>query len=287
MQMQGQVDSTNQNFVGVGLRAPHFEDFASGTVPVDWVEVHSETFFCQGGPRMRILERVCEHYPVSLHGVGLSLGSAERPDNGHLEQLKKLIERVQPILVSEHVAWARVGATYMNDLLPMPLTQTALDHITTNIDIVQQVIGRQILMENPSTYLAFEEDEMPEYAFLASIVEKTSCKLLLDVNNIYVSALNHQCKAIDWLDNIDGAWIGEYHLAGHRLESNGDIEVRIDDHASPVSSAVWSLFDAALEKFGARYMMIEWDSNIPALSVLMDEVEKLRIRCANSLIKAS
>ncbi|MEM7071826.1 MAG: DUF692 domain-containing protein [Pseudomonadota bacterium] len=263
-------------YIGVGARHPHFDDFAAGRVDVDWVEVHSETFFCEGGQRLSVLERICSHYPVSFHGVNLSLGSSERPSKLHIDQLKKMIKDFNPFLISEHLSWGKIDQIYMNDLLPLPLTKESLENFVTNTDILQQALGQKILLENPSTYLRFTHQEMTEWEFLSQIVLKTGCGLLLDLNNIYVSACNHNLDALDWIDAFDSEWVGEYHLAGHRVEKGANHLIRIDDHASPVIDPVWDLFFKALSKYGKRHAMIEWDLNVPALPVLMKEVEKMR-----------
>ncbi|MEM7073410.1 MAG: DUF692 domain-containing protein [Pseudomonadota bacterium] len=267
---------TPASVVGVGVRGPHFQAFAEGSPDVDWVEVHAETFFCDGGPRLHILERIRAHYPLSLHGVGMSLGSDQLPDPDHLKRLKDLAERFSPFMISEHLAWARHKDQWLNDLLPVPLTSSALDRFVANTDHVQQVLGRQILIENPSTYLRFCDDMMFEWEFLAELTRRAGCGLLLDLNNIAVNAANHGFDPLGWLDGLEKKMIGEYHLAGHRIDHIDGVDVHIDDHASAVDDQVWSLFNNAIQRFGVRPAMIEWDLQIPPLETLMVEVEKLR-----------
>jgi uncharacterized protein (UPF0276 family) len=260
---------------GIGLRHPHLPDFLEGRPPVAWLEVHSENFLAEGGPRRRALERIRADYPVSCHGVGLSLGSAEGLDADHLDRLAALFARVEPGLVSEHVAWSVAEGDYLNDLLPLPYTGEALDVLCRNVERAQEAFGRRILVENPSTYLQFAAAEMSEPEFLAETVRRTGCGLLLDVNNILVSATNHGFDPLAYLAGIPAEAVGEIHVAGHaRAEIDGQ-PLLIDDHGSRVSEAVWMLLDAALRRCGPVPVLVEWDTAIPALDVLLEEA-----RCA-------
>lgn len=261
---------------GVGLRHPHMADFAAGTPKVSWVEIHSENFFAPGGPRMAQLDAVRSHYPVSCHGVGLSLGSADGIDAAHLATLKQLVERIEPGLVSEHLSFSVVDGIYVNDLLPLPYTDEALTVMVRNVQEVQEALGRQILVENPSSYLAFAQSEMTEWEFLRSLTDQSGCGLLLDVNNIYVSAHNNDFDALEYLDNVPGDSVHEIHLAGHLIDGEGDERLLIDTHGDMVADAVWTLFDEAMARLGPRPTLIEWDTDIPSLPTLLAEADRAR-----------
>lgn len=258
---------------GVGLRHPHMTDFASGAPQVDWVEVHSENFFAPGGPRIAQLEAVRESYALSCHGVGLSLGSADGLDPEHLSTLRNVVDRFQPALVSEHLSFSVVDGVYVNDLLPLPYTEEALAKTAENIDRAQSVLGRQLLIENPSSYLMFVDSVLPEWEFLSALVKQTGCGLLLDINNIYVSAANNGLDPAAYLKGIPGDAVQEIHLAGHLVEGAGDEKLLIDTHGDVVADPVWSLYQDALALIGARPTLIEWDTDIPALDVLLTEAE--------------
>ena len=256
---------------GIGLRFPHHRAVAETRPAVGWLEVHSENYM-GGGTTLRQLEAIRAHYPISLHGVGLSLGSAGPLDHVHLRRVKTLIERVQPALVSEHLSWSVTGGTYLADLLPLPMTEEALDVIWRHVDEVQTALGRNILIENPSSYLRYRHSTIPEWEFLASVAQRTGCGILCDVNNIYVSCCNHSWDAQAYLAALPADAIGEIHLAGHSVkELPGGRVIRIDDHGSRVTGDVWRLYEQALERFGPVPSLIEWDSNIPELGVLLDE----------------
>jgi hypothetical protein len=257
---------------GIGLRHPHVALLIEEP-PADlaWVEVHTENYMADGGPRLRQLELIRERYALSFHGVGLSLGSSDRPDPGHLARIRRLADRVAPALLSEHIAWSTESGHYLNDLFPIPYTEEALAVVARNIAIAQDALGRQLMVENPSSYLRFVDSTMPECEFVAEIARRAGCGILLDVNNIHVSAHNHGFDVADYLDTIPGAVIGEYHLAGHANCAIEGSPILIDDHASRVGDAVWRLFDATLERYGPRPTLIEWDNGIPPLPVLLDE----------------
>jgi uncharacterized protein (UPF0276 family) len=256
---------------GIGLREPHMTTFLAEPQPVGWVEVHSENYLCSGGPRRAAIEEVRTRYPISCHGVGLSLGSADGLDQAHLTRLKRLFDRLDPMLTSEHLAWSVSGDHYWADLLPLPYSKEALDVVCRNVAVAQEAFGRQLLIENPTPYIAFDESEMPEAAFLAALVGRTGCGLLLDLNNLFVNCRNHRIAPGDYLDWLPGDAIGEYHLAGHSpLTIDGDT-VLIDDHGAPVSPAVWDLYEEALDRFGVRPVLVEWDLHLPALSTLIAE----------------
>ena len=258
---------------GIGLRHPHHRDFATTRPAIGWVEVHSENFM-RGGPPADLLADLRRDYPVSLHGVGLSLGSAGDLDARHLERLAALVERIEPALVSEHVSWSVADGRYLNDLLPLPYTGEALGVLVDHIAAVQTRLGRAIAIENPSTYLQLDGAEMDEASFVAEAVRRSGCHLLLDVNNVYVSARNHGFDADAYLDAMPSDRIAEIHLAGHTLKSIDGVELRIDDHASPVPDAVWQLYRRTIARVGARATLIEWDAEIPPLDTLLAEAAK-------------
>ena len=227
-----------------------------------------------GGPRLKQLELIRERYGLSFHGVGLSLGSADEPDRAHLGRIKALCRRFEPGLVSEHIAWSVENGHYLNDLFPIPYTEEALAAVARNIGVAQDVLGRRIMVENPSSYLRFVDSTMPECEFVAELARRADCGLLLDVNNIHVSAHNHGFEIGRYLDAIPAERVGELHLAGHaRVEVDGAI-LLIDDHASRVIPEVWSLYERTLERIGPRPTLIEWDNDIPPLAVLMAERAK-------------
>jgi uncharacterized protein (UPF0276 family) len=255
---------------GIGLRAPHHEELAARRPPLALVEVHSENFFGDGGAPLAALERARALYPLSLHGVGLSLGSADPLDPRHLARLEALVRRFEPALVSEHLSWSSIDGRHANELLPLPFSREAIAHVAGRIAQVQERLGRRILVENVSTYLEFGERAMPEWEFVAEVVRRSGCGLLLDVNNVHVNAVNHGFDAAGYLDAIDPDAVAEYHLAGHEAWELG----LVDTHSRRVSAEVWSLFRAALARIGPRPTVIEWDLDIPALDVLLDEASK-------------
>lgn len=259
---------------GVGLRAVHQAQVVRGAPRVGWFEVHSENFFGEGGPALQTLLRIGERYPISLHGVGLSLGSVDPLDRRHLRSLIQLARRVEPAAISEHLCWGSVDGRHTNDLLPLPYTEEALRHLGARIAAVQDALGHEILIENVSSYLQLNRSEMTEWEFLAALTHESGCGILLDINNIYVSAMNHGFDAIDYLNAIPRHAVREMHLAGHTLVQGGTRDLRIDTHDAPVCDAVWDLYGAAIERFGAMPTLIEWDANIPPLETLIAEADK-------------
>lgn len=259
---------------GIGLRAAHFKDILEQKPPVGFLEAHSENYFRAGGLPFEQLMECRKIYPVSLHGVGLSLGSADGVSEDHLKKLKTLVDAVDPALVSEHISWSRLGAIAVPDLLPLPLTGESFDIVAANISRTQDFLGRAILVENPSACLAFTGAEMPESAFLSALCARTGCGLLLDVNNVYVSACNIGFVPEIYIDEIPLGIVREIHLAGHQVNAVGDREMLVDAHNKPVCDAVWSLYAHALKRFGDMPTLIEWDNDLPALSVLTGEAKK-------------
>ncbi len=256
---------------GIGLRAEHYDAVLEDRPPVGWLEVHSENYFGAGGKPLDYLERIRARYPLSLHGVGLSIGSTDPLDRQHLAKLKELIRRFEPALVSEHLSWSSVGGRYFNDLLPLPYTEEALDHMIARVAQVQDVLGRQILIENPSSYLQYVESAIPEWEFLVELAERTGCGVLLDVNNIYVSACNHGFDATTYLQTVPRHIVREIHLAGFTVNRVDDGEILIDTHNQPVWPPVWALYRQAVQRFGRIPTLIEWDTDLPELTVLVDE----------------
>jgi uncharacterized protein len=276
---------------GIGLRSIHVAEVIAHPPAVGWLEVHAENYM-GGGPALRALERVRASYPVSLHAVGLSLGSADGVDPEHLARLRRLVDRIDPVLVSDHLAWSRLGGTYLNDLLPLPWTPEALDVVARNVERVQERLGRALLVENPSSYLRFHDSTMSEAEFLAALTRRTGCRLLCDVNNVYVTAANLGLDATAYLDALPGDAIEEFHLAGHSANDADGVTILIDDHGSPVADPVWSLYAVAVERFGSRPTLVEWDTDVPALSVLVGEAHHadrltaaLRAREADALAR--
>jgi uncharacterized protein (UPF0276 family) len=251
----------------IGLRAPHVARVRSERPPLGWLEVHSENYFVDGGPALAALGALRADYAISLHGVGLSLGSADALDTAHLKQLKRLIERIEPAAISEHLCWGRIDGRHLNDLLPLPFTEEALRLCCERVNAVQDMLGSRLLVENISAYVRFETDAMAEWDFVAAVVSRTGCGLLFDVNNVYVNAVNHGFDPRAYLDAMPGAAIEEIHLAG--FDAGGPC--LIDTHSARVAPPVWSLYRAAIERFGAKPTLIEWDADLPALEVLLDE----------------
>lgn len=263
---------------GLGLRTPHREIFLRGEAGVAWSEVHAENYMCAGGARLKELEGVRRHCELSLHGVGLSLGSAHGLDEVHLRGIKALAARVAPVLVSDHLAWCVNGGVYFADLLPLPYSEEALAAVIANVAHAQEVLGRAILVENPSLYVAFAESVIPEAEFLNALADATGCGLLIDLNNIHVSSRNLGGSARAYLDKIVPRHVWEYHLAGHARTVVDGEEMLIDDHGARVDDEVWALYDAALKTIGPRPTLIEWDSNIPPFATLAGEARKAQRR---------
>jgi uncharacterized protein len=266
---------------GIGLRFPHHRAVREDRPPIAWLEVHSENYMGGGAP-IAHLEAIRRDYAVSLHGVGLSLGSAEGLDAAHLARLARLAKRIQPALVSEHLAWSVSAGRYYGDLLPLPLTDESLGVVCRNVEAMQQALGREVLLENPSSCLRYKHSTIPEWEFIAAVAARTGCGILCDVNNVYVSACNLGFDPRRYLEALPRACIGEIHLAGHQLRRlAGRRSIRIDDHGSRVGDAVWALYGDALALFGAMPTLVEWDTDVPPLGVLLEEAAK-----ANAMLTA-
>jgi len=259
---------------GIGLRARHYQNFLGARPMTGWLEVHSENYFSAGGLDRHMLECIRADYPVSLHGVGLGLGSAEGWLDGHLEALADLVERIDPALVSEHLCWNATAGRHFNDLLPLPYTTEALVLVGERVRKVQDRLRRRILVENVSTYLTFAESEIGEGAFIAELARRTGCGVLLDVNNLYVNQVNHGVDALEQMHAIPPRYVQEIHLAGHLVTER----YLIDHHGDRVAEPVWRLYDAALRRFGPVPTLIEWDTDVPELDVLLEEAGKASAR---------
>ena len=256
---------------GIGLRAPHYRDLCEQQPDVAWLEAHTENYFGDGGAPLYYLEKLRQDYLLSFHGVGLSLGSIDALDTGHLAKTRSLIERFEPGLVSEHLSWGSVDGEYFNDLLPLPYTEESLSHFCDRVTQTQDYLQRQLLIENPSSYLMYSHSTIPEHEYFVEIARRTGCRLLVDINNIFVSAHNHGFSAQEYIAAIPADDVGEIHLAGHTVNRHEDVDILIDDHGSAVINPVWALYAQALDAFGAVPSLIEWDSNIPALEILLGE----------------
>jgi uncharacterized protein len=256
---------------GIGLRSQHYKDVLETKPKIGWFEVHGENYFGKGGAPLHYLEKIREDYPISLHGVGMSLGSMDALDVQHLARLKELMARIEPGLVSEHLSWSSFGGDFFNDLAPLPYTEETLTYFADRVSQAQEALGTWILVENPSSYLEYEQSTYQELDFLNELARKTGCGILLDVNNVYVSCQNHGWNADDYLQGIAADRVGEIHLAGHTVNKVSGRDVLIDTHNQPVCAEVWALYQRALQLVGAKPTLIEWDTDIPALLVLVDE----------------
>jgi len=258
--------------VGIGLRSPHVARVRTEHPAIGWLEVHSENYFIDGGPALAALDALRREYPISLHGVGMSLGSADPLDDGHLARLKRLVERVEPALVSEHLCWSHADGRHLNDLLPLPFTEEALGVVCERIERVQSALARPILVENISAYLRFADDAMAEWEFVAAVANRTGCKLLFDVNNVYVNSVNHGFDPLAFVAATPGDAVAEIHLAG--FDASG--ACLIDNHGARVAPPVCDLYRATIERFGPTPTLIEWDTDLPALEVLLEEAAMAR-----------
>ncbi|MBX3328499.1 MAG: DUF692 domain-containing protein [Nitrospira sp.] len=262
---------------GIGLRSHHYREILEEPPPVAWMEAHPENYFGEGGAPLRILERIRSQYPLSFHGVGLSLGATDPIDSTHLRKLKILLDRFQPSFVSEHLSWSSVGGRFFNDLLPLPYTEESLELVCDKIDQVQSVLKRTLLIENITRYLTWEDSSIPEGAFMAELVKRTGCGILLDLNNVYVNAVNFHLDPVTWFDAIPPDAVQEIHLAGFDRIGRW----LVDTHGQAVYPEVWSLYEWALQHFGPRPTLIEWDTNLPPLAVLIEQASR-----ANAMLGA-
>jgi len=257
---------------GLGLRKEHYETVLAERPGIDWFEIISENYMVEGGKPLHYLSRIREHYPMVMHGVSLSIGSTTALNTDYLKQLKILIDRVQPAWFSDHLCWTGVDEVNLHDLMPLPYTEEALQHVADRVSQVQDYMGRRMLLENVSSYISYSDSQMSEWEFLREVAERADCLILLDINNIYVSAFNHNFDPLTYLQAIPGERVYQFHLAGHTHEGN----LIIDTHDHPVADPVFELYTAALQRFGQVSTMIERDDNIPPLPVLLDELEQVR-----------
>jgi uncharacterized protein (UPF0276 family) len=276
----GRVAAAPEALTGIGLRAPHVDAVLAARAAIGWLEVHPENYM-GGGPALARLEAVRRDYPVALHGVGLSLGTAAGLDDRHLRRLRAAVDRLEPCRVSEHLSWSVAGGAYLNHLLPLPYDEATLALVCRNLDRAQDVLGRPLLIENPSSYLRFRHSQIPEAEFLGELAGRTGCGVLCDVNNVYVSARNLRFDPQAYVDALPAAAVGEIHLAGHSANDADGLSILIDDHGSPVADPVWDLYARALRRFGPVPTLIERDTNLPPLAELLAEARKAdRVRDA-------
>jgi uncharacterized protein (UPF0276 family) len=263
--------------VGTGLKHEHAAEIFDSARKLDFFEIHAENYMGAGGPPHHLLRRIRADYPLSIHGVGLSIGGAGPLDREHLRRLSGLVLAYRPALFSEHLAWSSHDGVFLNDLLPLPYNETTLAHVCTHIDQVQETIGMRMLLENPSTYVAFAASTMSEIDFLRAVVKRSGCGLLLDVNNVYVSSVNHSFDANTYIDTFPIEHVGEFHLAGFAEDRDSDgARLLIDAHGCPVSDTVWRLYRRALARAPSAPTLIEWDSDVPEFSVVAQEVALAR-----------
>lgn len=260
---------------GIGLRAEHYQEIINTKPDIAWFEVHTENYFGNGGKPHYYLELIRQNYPLSFHGVGLSLGSCDELDLQHLNRLKELITRYEPILVSEHLCWTSINGNHFNDLFPMPYTEESLKHIINRINRIQDNLNRQILIENISTYLQFTHSTIPEYEFINIIAQKTGCGILLDINNLYVNSINHGWNIKKYIENIAFTSIQEIHLAGFTENFVENSSILIDSHNNPIADEVFEIYSFAMKNFGKKPTLIEWDKDIPLLEILLIEATKV------------
>jgi uncharacterized protein len=261
----------HQRCTGIGFRAPHFAEIVATRPAVGWLEVHAENYM-GGGPALRQLETLRLDWPIGLHGVGMSLGSACELDAEHVERFAVLVERIEPSVISEHLAWSvTTEGKYLNDLLPLPYTEESLAIVAANVSRLQDRVRRRVLIENPSAYLRFVHSTIPEAQFLMELVRRTGCGLLFDVNNVYVTCQNLGGDPQTWIEALPVEAVQELHLAGHGVNDADGARILIDDHGSPVAPAVWDLYESTVRRFPHAATLIEWDSNLPSLPVLLAE----------------
>jgi uncharacterized protein len=258
---------------GIGLRSAHIAEILATRPAAGLLEVHTENYL-GGSPALAALDDLRRDYPISLHCVGLSLGSAGNLDLRHLARCKALVDRLEPALVSEHLSWCRTAATYLNDLLPLPYTEETLDLFCWHVDEAQDALDRRLLIENPASYLRFRHSRIEEAEFVSAVVERTGCGVLCDINNLYVNAQNFGCDPVAYLDRLPASSVAEIHLAGHHRGEADGRPILIDDHGARVSEPVWALYAQAIERFGRVPTVIEWDTRIPPLPVLLAEARR-------------
>ncbi|WP_343116807.1 DUF692 domain-containing protein [Ostreiculturibacter nitratireducens] len=260
---------------GVGYKPQHFSNILEAPAPVEWLEIHAENYMGDGGRPIAQLRHLAERFPISVHGVGLSIGGEGPLDRDHLSRLKHLVAWLQPASFSEHLAWSTHEGAFLNDLLPLPYTRKTLARVSEHIEEVQEALGRAMLLENPSTYLAFAETEMDEIEFLTGIARRTGCGLLLDVNNVFVACTNRQADPVDYIDRFPMDLVGEIHLGGHDEQADdAGLPLLIDSHGCEIVDPVWALYAHTLARGGAKPTLIEWDNDVPEWPVLAEEAAR-------------
>lgn len=276
------------DLAGAGFKPIHFDAAMAGGHKIGWFEIHAENYMIDGGPVRQKLAQLAEAYPISCHGVGLSIGSMDPLDGAHLLRLKTLLDWLKPAVFSEHLAWSSHAGTFYNDLLPLPYTQATLTAVTDHIDQVQETLGREMLLENPSTYIDFAGHEMSEGEFISEIIRRTGCGLLLDINNVHVTCINHNLNPDEYLAALPMSKVGEIHLAGHTIDSDdqGD-RILIDSHNKVVADVVWQLYERVIGRFGAMPTLIEWDSDLPPFDILVSEADKAAAILARKSVNES
>jgi uncharacterized protein len=271
-------DAVMPALAGVGYKPQHAQAIADDPGAVGWFEVHAENYMVSGGPRPAQLEALRARYPLSLHGVGLSLGSGEMPDRDHLQALRTLVDRFEPALVSEHLAWSSHDGLYLADLLPVAFTDATLNGVVAAIGAIEEALGRRILIENPASYLPRPEGWLAEVDFIGEAARRSGCGLLVDVNNVHVSGFNLGFDAAGYLDALPADGIGEIHLAGHAMDANDGDPVLIDDHGAAVDDAVWTLYERLVARTGPRPTLIDWDNHVPEWPVLREQARLANVR---------
>ncbi len=265
---------------GIGLRAEHYQQILNERPTLSWLEVHSENYFSASSLAYSYLQSIRQHYPISLHGVALSLGSTDPLNKDHLTKLKQLIDAIEPCFVSEHLCWNSINGQYYPELLPLPYTHETLSHIVDRIQQVQEYLQRAILIENITSYIQYSHSTIPETEFLIEVARRSGCTLLLDINNVYINAQNQHYNPLHFLTPIPADLITEIHLAGHIVDSIAGEPILIDTHSQPIAPAVWDLYQQAIQLYGCKPTLIEWDSQLPTLATLVTEAEH-----ANSLLE--
>jgi uncharacterized protein len=267
---------------GLGLRIPHYDEILATRPQVDWFEILSENYLVPGGKPLYYLERIRANYPVVMHGVSLSIGGTDPVNRDYLKQLKVLADRIEPRWISDHLCWTGVGGLNLHDLMPLPYTDEAVQHVVSRVKQVQDFLGRKILLENVSSYVTYKQSQLTEWEFLTHIAEQADCLILLDINNIYVSSFNHGFDPADYLNGIPIERVRQFHLAGHQNCGN----YIVDTHDHPIINPVWALYETAVKRFGSVSTMIERDDNIPPLKELLAELDHARIIAGPILAKA-
>lgn len=257
---------------GLGLRTKYYSEILEQKPPIDWFEIITENYLVPGGRPLYFLDEIRKHYPMVMHGVSLSIGSTDPLDKNYLVQVKELANRVEPAWISDHLCWTGVNGLNMHDLLPLPYTEEALTHVVSRVQQVQDFLGRQILLENVSSYITYLHSHMTEWEFLTAVAKQADCNILLDVNNIFVSAFNHKFDPLEYLNGIPKERVKQFHLAGHE----NCTKYIVDTHDSPIVEGVWSLYAEAVRRFGQVSTMVERDGHYPQLSELLDELEKAK-----------